>query len=534
MRLVLLCWLSLTVIGVAGAAEDLARRTLIVYNENEPDGLPLARYYAEKRNIPTSRICALKVRNVETITRREFNEQIREPLRKFMIDRELLFEIGGKTYDNKIDCLVLMYGMPLRIDADLGLKEVVSENVPNVVRRNEASVDSELTTLPSPGMNLTAWLPNPFFGAPSTRFVSPLNYAMLLVGRIDGPSAAIAQREIDHALAVERYGLLGRCYFDARNAQEAGYVAGDQWIKESYRQFQAAGYECELEETGDVIAEEYPMTDVAVYAGWYTSEITGPFRRATFQFRRGAVAYHLHSSSAYTIKKQEAWVGPLLAKGADASFGNTFEPYLAVTPRLDLFFKRLLDGASYVDAGWYSVPGLSWQTVFVGDPLYRPFTVPVDEQITRLESDQQPDLEWAYLRKVNLLWRAGETNAALALCRSKAEALRSPVLAEKLGDLLPVGERVPAYEAALKNAGETYRYLRIGLKLATTYSATRRPGQALAVYEGLLTAHPTGRNARLILERARDLANLAGEAEKAEAFQQKLTELIAAETVKKK
>jgi uncharacterized protein (TIGR03790 family) len=527
--------LALAVGGVAQAGPGPAHRVLVLYNESEPESKPLAIYYAEKRGIPKEHVCGLRVRNAETITRREFNEQIREPLRKYLLEHGLLFEISKKTFDNKFDCLALMYGMPLRIDSDPTLSEDVPEKLPAAMRRNEASVDSELTTLPSSGERLIGWLANPFFHARTTRFTAPLNNTMLLVGRIDGPTPAIARRLIDDALATERYGLLGRCYFDSRNTQDAGYVAGDQWIKESYALFRAAGYECELEETGDLIPEDYPMTDAAVYAGWYAGRMTGPFQRPDFHFRRGAVAYHLHSSSATTLRTESAyWVGPLLAKGAAASFGHVFEPYLAVTPQLDLFFQRLLDGASYVEAGWYSQSGLSWQTTFVGDPLYRPFAVTVDEQISRLENDHQPDLDWAYLRKVNLLMAQGETNNAVQLCRAKAASLNSPVLAEKLGDLLPASERVTAYEAALKTARDSYRYLRIALKLATAYTATRQPNLALVLYEGLVATHPKGRNAKIILQKARDLANLVGEADKAAAFQAKLDALRAGDSAKKK
>lgn len=521
--------------AAAQAGTDPSQRVLVIYNESEPESKPLALYYAEKRGIPKDHVCGLRVRNAETITRREFNEQIREPLRRYLIDHGLLFELSQKTFDNKFDCLALIYGMPLRIESDPTVKEDAPANLPVVARRNEASVDSELATLPSSGERLIGWLANPYFHARASRFGAPLNNAMLLVGRIDGPTPVIARRLIDDAVATERYGLLGRCYFDARNIQDAGYVAGDEWIKASYQLFRAAGYECELEETGDLFPDDYPLTDAAIYAGWYAGRVTGPFQRADFQFRRGAIAYHLHSGSATSVRTQTAyWVGPLLAKGAAASFGHVFEPYLAVTPHLDLFFQRLLDGASYVDAGWYSEPGLSWQTTFVGDPLYRPFAVSVDDQITRLDIDHQPDLDWAYLRKVNLLIGKGETNDAVQLCRSKAATLNSPVLAEKLGDLLPVGERASVYETALKTSGNPLRSLRIALKLAAAYSATRQPIRALAVYEDLATTHTQGRNAKLILQKARDLANLAGESDKAAAFQAKLDALLASETAKKK
>jgi uncharacterized protein (TIGR03790 family) len=526
---------ALLMAGAATAGEGPGARVVVVYNATEPESQKLAEYYAEKRGVPAAQICGLKTRNAETITRREFDEQIREPLWKFLVERGLVMELGGRALECRVDYLVLIYGMPLRIDPDPSLKENAPELVRGAGPRNEAAVDSELTALPAGEVRRSGWLMNPYFRARSTRFVPPLNNTLLLVGRIDGPSAAVARGLIDDAVATERYGLLGRCYFDARNIQEAGYVMGDQWMKEAHQQFLAAGFESELDEAPELFAEDFPMTDVAVYAGWYTGGVTGPFRRPDFRFRRGAIAYHIHSSSAVTVRSTSAyWTGPLLAKGAAVSFGNVFEPYLSFSPHVNVFFQRLLDGARYGEAAWYSQPGLSWQTTFVGDPLYRPFALPVEEQIARLEADRHPDLAWGYLRQVNLLMARGATNDAVALCREKAAALASVVLAEKLGDLLAGRERTTAYAAALAQATETARYFRIAMKLAAAFVTDGRPEQALAVYDGLAAAVPNGPTARQMLQRARNLAQEIGATDRAAAFQQKLDAALAAEAAPKK
>ena len=454
------------------ASDDRAQRILVVYNENEPASQPLATYYAEQRGIPVERLCGLKVRNVEVITRREFNQQIRDPLRKFLTDHNLLFQIAGTTFDSKLDYLVLIYGMPLRIEEDPTSKEPFPPSLPVPARRNEASIDSELTTLPAGSMPLIGWLPNPFFNAASPHFEPPFNNLLLLVARLDGPSPTTVRRMIDDAVATEKYGLLGRCYFDARATTEPGYMDGDRWIKEAYRLFQAAGYECELEDTPALFPENFPMTDAVIYAGWYAGNVVGPFKRADFQFHRGAVAYHLHSASATSLRTRTAfWVGPLLAKGAAASFGNVREPYLETTPHLDVFFRNLLAGATFAEAGWASQPVVSWQTTFVGDPLYRPFAVPVDEQIERLTHDHHPDLEWAYIRKINLLLANGDTGAAEELCRTQAATLKSAPLYEKLGDLLPASQRADTYRRAIEFAGDAFRIIRLKQKLATASTA---------------------------------------------------------------
>jgi uncharacterized protein (TIGR03790 family) len=432
------------------AGEDLAKRVLVVYNETEPESKPLAEYYAKRRGVPASQLCPIHARNAETITRREFNAAVREPILRFMTDHGLLFQLPAtvndpalgrmsvpETYDNKITFLALIYGVPLRIENDPNWKDRISKSdAPALQRRNEASVDSDLTWLPSALVPLASAMPNPFFNKPSAVFDDTLNRAMMLVTRLDGPNPKIVRRMIDDALTVERTGLLGRAYFDAGGNHEPGYAEGDKWIITAAQLAREAGFETVLDEKPALFGEDFPMPDPALYAGWYAPNCTGSFTRADFQFRPGAVAYHLHSWSAGTLRsRSEAWVGPLLARGAAASFGNVYEPYLQATPHVDLFFKRLLAGATFAEAGWYSQPVISWQTTFVGDPLYRPFLLTIDGQIARLEADRNPDVAWAYLRKINVLLAAGQFTEAETLCTEKAATTHSQILMDKLATL---------------------------------------------------------------------------------------------------
>ena len=66
-------------------------------------------------------------------------------------------------------------------------------------------------------------------------------------------------------------------------------------------------------------------------------------------------------------------MGPLLTKGAAATIGNVYEPYLQLTAHLDLFSDRLLHGFTFAESAYMSMPALSWMSVMVGDPLYRPY-----------------------------------------------------------------------------------------------------------------------------------------------------------------
>lgn len=536
--------LSLLVAGNLLADGLAPGQLVIVANEKEPASRELAVFYAEKRGVPTNQICVISARNAETITRGEFNEQVRDPVLQFLERRGLLTQRPARTADGlptvetvacRVSGLVLMYGVPLRVEADATVTEKSAAPLPKELKRNEASVESELALLPAYGLPITGPLRNPFFGAEPARFAP--NRRQLLVGRLDGPDPATVRRLVEDALWAEQFGLHGRAYFDTQASRDKGYQEGDNWIKRAAERFREAGYEVELDEEPAVLAEDFPLTDVAVYAGWYAGNVAGPFKRETFRFRQGAVAYHIHSSSGASVRSRTTyWAGPLLDRGAAATMGNVFEPYLAMSPHVDVFCDRLLGGATFLEAASASQPVLSWQTTFVGDPLYRPFAATVDEQIARLAAAKRPAVEWAWLRKVNLLARGGRAMDAERLCREQAVAPGSAVLREKLADLLLASGQAPDAAAVyreLLGGAELNRQVRVSLKLARAYEQNRQAALALAVYEGLLKALPGRTDELAWCKKARDLADGAGEKAKAEAWQAKVDELIAAAAAKK-
>jgi hypothetical protein len=117
------------------------------------------------------------------------------------------------------------------------------------------------------------------------------------------------------------------------------------------------------------------MTDCALYYGWYYPNVAGPFANPDFHFVPGAVAMHIHSFSANTLRDRNAnWVGPLVSHGAAASVGNVYEPYLQLTTHPNILNDRLLHGFTFAESAYAATEGLSWMSVMVGDPLYRPYS----------------------------------------------------------------------------------------------------------------------------------------------------------------
>jgi uncharacterized protein (TIGR03790 family) len=273
-----------------------------------------------------------------------------------------------------VDVLILAWGMPLRIDHNPALAEPSPD--PRFAS-NAAAVDSELATLPLYGLPLVSGVPNPFFRA-TIRFGSALSRSMTLVARLDGPTPDIVLARVKEAIDAEKRGLRGLALFDSRGIHEGGYALGDEWMRACAERCRQAGMPTHLDIAEPLVPPSPEWNTVALYGGWYSEHVAGFASAPDFKFRPGAVAYHIHSFSAATVRSHDLhWVGPLISRGAAATMGCVFEPYLQLTPHLDAFVDRLLRGWSFAEAAYASQPWLSWMTTVVGDPFYSPFAARV-------------------------------------------------------------------------------------------------------------------------------------------------------------
>lgn len=466
-----------------GWAEGQPRADVVVIaNKNVPDSLEAARYYLSARDISEANLCLLDLPAGEIISRDFYDLRLRDPLLEFLragkfIDQKQRdpkdvrsHESAWMTTRSSVRYLVPVYGVPVKIaDTKLPLAVKISSALGKGLYRDMAAVDSELALALAGAYPLEGLYNNALYDQYAV-MVPREGIAPLLVSRLDGPDVETVKNMIDGTLFAERYGLCGRMYFDLQETSDPGYYAGDHWIREAYERFSREGYECYLDRSPPVLPADYPMTDAALYFGWYTEHVTGPFKSKNFRFAPGAIAYHIHSSSAKMLRtRTRYWTGPLLAAGAAASMGAVSEPYLGMSPNLHIFSDRLCAGGRFGDAAAFSLRALSWQFTVAGDPLYAPCRYSLDEQIQHLQEDKRPEIEWAYLRKVNLMVRNGALNPALDFCRGKIAETGSLVLKEKLGDLYLKNaiypEAIEQYRAVLDNTVSDGTAMRVGARL---------------------------------------------------------------------
>ncbi len=452
--------------ALLSAAQEPGRFAVVIYNSKMPESKAVAEHYAAARAVPRDQLFGFALPKSETITRADYAAKLQQPLLDRLQTQGLLTFDSARASNGlplrvvpaKIRYAVVCYGVPLRILEDTALVEPDAAKMQLELRRNGAALDAELTVLPSSGaISLTGPLDNPYYAATNTAPLHPGN-GILLVGRLDGPNAAIARQLVDKAIEAETDGLWGRGYFDARGLTNGPFLEGDQWIKAAAETTRRFGFDTVLDDNPECFPADFPMSQIALYAGWYDSHANGPFVLPQVEFMPGAFAYHLYSVSASTLRDTDPanrpWCAALLAGGATATIGYVDEPFLEGTANLGVFFARWLEaGFSLGEAAFVSQRALSWQTTVIGDPMYRPFTKTPRAQHENLLARKSPLVAWSFVRIINAELRMGASLPdMIKLLAADPLAARSAVLSEKLGDLCVKSKDYPAAILAYQQA----------------------------------------------------------------------------------
>ncbi len=383
---------------------------VVVANSRAADSVKLAKYYMKIRAIPPEHLIKIRTTWKEDCDRKDYDKNIAAPIRK---------AITKLRTTKNIRCIVTMYGVPLKIrppTLDFKDEERVAnlrqqrqqlqqkletaegheqnefkERVKSIKQQVElllqtnlrASVDSELALVLTEDYPLEDWLPNPFFLGFRKQELFLKRNEVLIVGRLDGPTADTVRRVIDDTVAVERTGLQGTAYFDARwkkpenKTTESGYALYDAALHHAAEKLTVSGHLPVVLDDRVELFEEGSCPDAALYSGWYS---LANYVDA-FTWVPGSIGFHIASSESVTLKRENSrvWCKRMLEEGVAATIGPVYEPYVQAFPLPDLFFSKLTEG--YLTLGevyLISLPFLSWQMVLVGDPLYLPFK-PADE-----------------------------------------------------------------------------------------------------------------------------------------------------------
>jgi len=374
---------------------------LVIANSSNAASVRLARYYCQKRGLPSGRVVpvALGTPVRDSMSRSDYEQRLARPIRRLFATRDDLANIK---------CLVTTYGIPFKVGrrgpqvgSDRRLKDLrrqLQQEKEAIAQQEEnrsvgsakhrqrsrramqlqmdidritgaetnASVDSELSLVLFGAYELYRWQPN------LLRDTALQPCKTLMVCRLDGPSYGIAKGLVDKAIMGETNGLAGTAYVDSRGMlQKDAYGFYDQSLRDLAMLTQVKTSLPVKEERTAALFEPNSCPQAALYCGWYS---VGKYVDA-FEFVPGAVGFHIASYEAVSLRdaRSTQWCPALLRKGITATLGPVAEPYLHTFPQPRAFFAELFSGRCLVEAFYRTKPFNSWQLVLIGDPLYRPF-----------------------------------------------------------------------------------------------------------------------------------------------------------------
>lgn len=511
--------LSLVLMGIfslpnahAGTTQENAASTIVIYNQNDPDAKFLADYYCTTRSIDTTREIGLTVSTNEEISRTEYDTTIAVPLRQEIIRRGFWVVSEDKNHQPVVAASCIHYAAVIR---GIPLKIADCTNYPGDNAKLQpspfgsctaASVDSELSILGLYNSQISGVLNNPLCRKPiespdgtkapskSKQADTPMRIPsqLLLVGRLDGPSVNAVKAMISTGISAEKDGLWGWGYVDLRSVTDPGYIQGDQWIRRAGEVMRKHGIPVLSDDLPKTFQAGFPITDAATYFGWYSDNIDGPFRDTAFHFMPGAVAAHLHSFSATTLHDPaKGWTGPLIEKGASASVGNVYEPYLIFTTDFGIMEESLLSGSNLAESYYAAQPVLSWMSILVGDPLYRPYAALTN-------ADAATPTLWTDYRQIILNHQGNVLMAAHDLgvrARETGESLYLEALGAAQYDAGVFASAGASFRDAAQIAKDPQVKFRLLMEQARVYEKRGKPekGVSLLAKEASRVTDPTQR-----------------------------------------
>ena len=308
-------------LGKAGNEENV----VIVANQDDENSILLARHYQEKRKIPKVNLLLISTPKDETISWSTFLAEIYNPLLSELVEKEWIEAVASDLFDSvgrrrfgitghRIGYLVLCRGVPLRIENDPErLEREAASEVQEAFRINRSSVDAELALMAMSEHAITGLVANPLF-----RRRNPSIYEqqqVIKVARLDGPSVTAVKGMIDGALIAEKKGLMGRTYVDSGGRHRKG----DEWLETVASTIRPLGYDHSAETSARNFGQTDRFDAPALYFGWYAHSVNGPFLNPGFRFPPGAIAVHIHSTSASTLRDpKKSWCGPFISRGVTA------------------------------------------------------------------------------------------------------------------------------------------------------------------------------------------------------------------------
>lgn len=448
-------FLSAALFALCARAEVLPSKVYVVANSDDPDSLAIADFYASARGIPKGNIVGLPMPKAGKISKAEYFEKIENPLVAELAKRGALkaVKLGGREPSGReiysyvshdIGFLVLCRGVPW------GVNPSPNSPAPNPPKSfsDAASVDSEISGRFVSSKSFAGFVKNPLFNNYSWA-MTPSITGTIPVARLDGVSRADVEASVKNALEAEKKGVRGRVYIDESKREKTG----DKWLSAAGKILSAAGFDVSENTEPRLFGFADRMDAPAFYFGWYAFNPAGYFADKNFKFPAGASALHIFSFSAANMRDRNSWTPAFTAEGASATFGNVYEPYLGGTHYPHVYVLALARGMSAGEAATAAMPFLSWQGVFVGDPMFKPFKTDLKKQMENIDAGEIDELsQYSVIRMVNSILKKGGARAAFDYASKYVGKMPDAALLWKLAQLAAADKNTSASEQLARDA----------------------------------------------------------------------------------
>jgi uncharacterized protein (TIGR03790 family) len=326
---------------------------VVVENLDNADSVAIADYYQRKRKLPAENVCAVRCTDVEECSYKEYEEQLKRPLQKFLAH-----------LNRPIDYIVLTKGIPIRTHEG---------------NTGGFSVDSLLVMMDkaeptgSPGGVATMMQSNPYF-TKSERF-SHARFGIYLVTRLIGYTRAHCLRLIDNSLAATRR--------DGPFLLRTGPGHNDAGFKSINNSMRQANEILTSRHLTSILSlgDEFPGGDKNLmgYYSWGSNDLK--FDKVAYNslgFAPGGIAETAVSTSARTFADPKAsgqsLIADLVAQGVTGCKGYVSEPGIAAMAHADILFDRYTAGFNLAESFYMASWHTHWKDMVIGDPICAPYS----------------------------------------------------------------------------------------------------------------------------------------------------------------
>ncbi|MBE6412157.1 MAG: TIGR03790 family protein [Opitutales bacterium] len=391
---------SIFVFVACGFAKVSKEKIFVVVNANSADSKAIANYYCEVRSIPKENIITLNIPDKDVLSRAEYQKKLANPLVAELAKRKVVSAdvITTDSNTHRPNYLFISHDIDFVVLCKLPFK-VAPFSKSRGFATDASSVDSELSATFLQMKKMNGPLRNPLYKNYSPESIHK-TYGVLRVARLDGKNFDEAKSIIDSALTAEKNGIRGRAYID-KNTSKGGYKIGNDWLSSAEETLKKMNFDISVDSVPALMGYEKRFDFPAFFFGWYNGTPQSYFIEKGFKSAEGGVGLHLYSFSASYLRRS-GWTSVMMNNAFAQTYGNVYEPYLTGTQDISAIMKAYENGLTAGEVAYASIAILSWQTLVVGDPLYNPFAVSLDEQMKRIDNGEVDKLsQYVVLRQSN-------------------------------------------------------------------------------------------------------------------------------------